>query len=847
MVSIALVDSSRSPLSLKQYSFTLHQLTESLASYEVGGKEGEAFIPALFRPCPSVCSNSGRSKVQCGGGRNHRLGANVVSLGGICVDLDHLNPGDLASFTEIWTQHGLTFFWWETFSHTPEAPRARVFFPFSEPLPIERPHQWSEGAWGQLVAHLGLDGEAAADRTCRDPARLYYAPRKPTLEAARAAGHYIGTCLDWHPIVTLPPAQSTAALLTPAYEGDIDAGAVRELLKGLQSNRFAAAVIAGEPPVKPLKQRGAGDTDSHEAWRSATSAISLRLERHDEEMTEFVLDEFIRPAYAEALAADPEYCKAWEEIERLMWSAMESAPQKKAELKALDDRRKADRLVVEQRVLELRKRPFESSGVAIRCVGPLASELERESHPLRSLFTDTRNAERFRDLFRDKARHVADQGRWYVYNGTLWEEGQDAAVCLAVESVRTMYFEIEEMELDPKVKGNVKGPRAQALMHAKASEQRRGLRDCLEVAKSTPPLAIKVDAFDADPLLFNTVNGTVDLRTGEMRAHRAGDLLTKCSEVVYSSAAQCPLWRAFLQQVVPDDEVRSFLQKAVGYSLTGDVTEQVFFFLHGGGSNGKSTFITTIQRLLGDYATQGAADMLLAKHNEGHPAEVAALRGARMVVCSEVDEDRRFAESKVKQLTGGDQISARFMGQNFFTFTPTHKIWLSANHKPAVTGTDDAIWRRLRVIPFEVKISEEQKDKTLPARLKAEMPGILAWAVEGCMRWQREGLGLPMKVEERVAVYRKTEDILSAFIEEECTVSPSSYCAKGLLYKAFVEWCDAAGEHACSAKGLVGKLIERGFEARHEGRTREWRGIALRARSFAQPASKDFKPQEGKA
>jgi putative DNA primase/helicase len=272
-----------------------------------------------------------------------------------------------------------------------------------------------------------------------------------------------------------------------------------------------------------------------------------------------------------------------------------------------------------------------------------------------------------------------------------------------------------------------------------------------------------------------------------------------------------------------------FLQRAVGYSLTGDVRAQKLFFLYGTGANGKSTFLKIIQEMLGDYAKQAAPELLVVKFGSSHPTEVADLQGSRFVVAVEVEEGKRFAETLIKQMTGGDKIKARFMHQDFFEFNPTHKLFLAANHKPVISGTDEGIWRRIDEVPFTVTIPEVQQDKELIDKLRKELPGILAWAVRGCLEWQNQGLNEPPEVRAATASYRSEMDIVESFINERCVLSSRAKANVTDLYEAFTDWCANNGEQQrLKSTDFAGRLAKRGFKKDRDGRKGiMWLGLAL--------------------
>lgn len=318
------------------------------------------------------------------------------------------------------------------------------------------------------------------------------------------------------------------------------------------------------------------------------------------------------------------------------------------------------------------------------------------------------------------------------------------------------------------------------------------------------------------------------------REHRREDYITKLAPVIYNPEATAPTWGAFLKSVFPGKpHVITFLQKAVGYSLTGDTREQCLFFLYGTGANGKTTFIRTIQEMMGDYAKQAPPDLLMAKYATEHPTGLADLAGARLVVCIEAQEGKRLAEALVKQMTGQDRMKARRMREDFWEFVPTHKVWLVANHKPRIRGTDYAIWRRIRLIPFTVTFhppeseDEPKQDPLLAEKLRAEHSGILNWAIAGCRAWQQEGLAAPEEVRAATEAYREESDVIGMFLAERCLIDPTEWAKAGDLYRAYVEWCQANGERPVNQTIFGGKLSEKGLEHARPGGIHTWRGISL--------------------
>ncbi|MEH7221745.1 DNA primase family protein, partial [Bacillus toyonensis] len=324
---------------------------------------------------------------------------------------------------------------------------------------------------------------------------------------------------------------------------------------------------------------------------------------------------------------------------------------------------------------------------------------------------------------------------------------------------------------------------------------------------------------DSHNFLFNCDNGVIDLKTGELLPHDRDLLLTKLSPIKYDKNAECPNWKAFLESIFKthtgeaDYELINYLQKAIGYSLTGVTKEQVMFFLFGNGRNGKSTFINIIQDLLGDYGRQTNSDTFLKKRNDsGINNDVARLDGARFVSAVESEEGQQLSEALVKQITGGEKMSARFLRQEYFEFTPEFKVFFTTNHKPIVKGSDEGIWRRIMLIPFTVTIPKEKIDYDLPDRLAKEMPGVLRWAVKGCMKWQTEGLRAPEAVKAATAEYREDMDILAPFIDENCTVNSSVRIEAKSLYENYTKWCYQNNELELKNRAFYRQLEVRGFK-----------------------------------
>lgn len=435
--------------------------------------------------------------------------------------------------------------------------------------------------------------------------------------------------------------------------------------------------------------------------------------------------------------------------------------------------------------------------------------------------TDLGNAERLVKRFGANLRYCWPWGRWLAWDGRHWAIDDTGAVLRTVKAtMRGIYSEASD--------GTNEDRRKTIAKWAMGSESQRRILAAMDLAKSELGIPILPDALDSAPWLLAVSNGTLDLRTGKLQPHDRANLITKLALVDYSPDAEAPTWAAFLQRVMDGNAALiAFLRRAVGYSLTGNVSERVLFFLYGLGANGKTTFLEAIRAVAGDYGLRTPTETLLVKRSGSIPNDVARLRGARLVTASESEAGKRLAESFVKDLTGGDTIAARFMRAEWFDFRPACKVWLATNHKPIIRGTDKAVWDRIRLIPWKVTIPEQEQDKRLSDKLLAELPGILAWAVGGAVEWYQDGLGIPGEVRAATARYRSEMDVLGGFIEDCCTLKPTARASAKDLHDTYKTWCEANGEKAIGKKALGLRLAERGLEPGKSGGTRLWYGIGL--------------------
>lgn len=420
--------------------------------------------------------------------------------------------------------------------------------------------------------------------------------------------------------------------------------------------------------------------------------------------------------------------------------------------------------------------------------------------------TEMGNAQRFAALYKDKVRYVHERRKWLVWDGTRWRPDElSTIVQMAKYLVRAMYVQAG-------VVGDVNFSGALSEWATKCESAAR-LESMLRLAQSEPEIAISQTHLDTNPWLVNCLNGTLDLQTGELRPHNQNDLITRRVNVDYNPDAKAPTWDTFLRKVFADDlNLIAYVQRAVGYTLTGLTTDHVLFYLLGGGRNGKSTFIETIVDLLAEYSVRLRTESLVLRDGGGGiPNDVAALAGMRVCVTDETEQDQRMAEKTVKALTGGDEIRARFLHQEFFTFKPSHTLWMFGNHKLSIRGTDTGIWKRIKLIPFNVTISEAERDPYLKDKLRAELPGILAWAVEGCLDWNMFGLGTANAVETATDSYRAEMDVIGDWLKTCYTTDANGREKIADVYRSYEQFMTEAGERAISKRRLCVLLRERGM------------------------------------
>ncbi|MEY4756042.1 MAG: hypothetical protein RJA34_940 [Pseudomonadota bacterium] len=410
-------------------------------------------------------------------------------------------------------------------------------------------------------------------------------------------------------------------------------------------------------------------------------------------------------------------------------------------------------------------------------------------------------------------RYVAAWGRWLVWDGQRWRNEDTLA---ATDLIRSVCRQTAVRAEDRKVAAKLASSGTVGGVERLARADRRH--------------AATTDEWDADPWLLNTPGGVVDLKTGRTRSNDRADRMTKITTA--TPRGECPQWRSFLSDVTGGDQnLQDYLQQMVGYALTGSTREHALFFLYGTGANGKSVFVNTLADILGDYATNAPMDTFMETRTDRHPTDMAGLRGARFVAAIETEQGKRWAESKLKNLTGGDKIAARFMRQDFFEFFPQFKLFVAGNHKPAIRNIDEAMKRRLHLIPFTITVPPEKRDKHLQQKLLAERDGILAWALDGCLAWQRLGrLDPPQLVLDATDEYFEAEDALGRWMDERCLRVGTAKSLTAELFTDWKQWAEAAGEFVGSQKRFADLLLTRGLEKWRNGMgLRGFQGIGLKA------------------
>lgn len=459
--------------------------------------------------------------------------------------------------------------------------------------------------------------------------------------------------------------------------------------------------------------------------------------------------------------------------------------------------------------------------------------------------TDAGNAEALALIYGETLRYCNTRRKWLTWDGSRWcidDDGQASRA--AVDVARRRYqAAVAISDLDERRK---------AANWAMSSENSSKIESALKLAGNLQPFTTTINRYDADPMVAATPTATLDLVTGAARPPERDDYLTMALGASYTAGARCPRWLQFLSEVFAGDTALiAYLQRAVGYCLTGDTREQKVFLCYGGGANGKSTFLEVLTWLLGDYSANASFDTFDAARRSDSTNDLAALKGRRLVTVIETEEDRRLAEARVKAVTGGDLITARFLYGEFFSYRPQFKIWLAMNHKPVIRGTDRGIWRRLQLIPF-MQNFEGREDKTLRDTLRDELPGILNWALDGLRAWQRDGLGTCAAVTQATREYQEESDQVGRWLSDNTAQGRTHSAVAAAAYANYVQWCEANGERPFSQTMWGRRLGERGYIRERTSRAWSWVGFGLvdNTRSGANSGESDqcdqYDPDSGK-
>lgn len=443
--------------------------------------------------------------------------------------------------------------------------------------------------------------------------------------------------------------------------------------------------------------------------------------------------------------------------------------------------------------------------------------------------------ERFVDSWGHCTRFDATRGTWMIWRGNHWAVDEANEVVLRMTRVAKNILNSESAAMRACAK-QFDDPYLDAARKVYAEGLKlhnfRTISAALQIARVLPGMTTRASQYDADPMVFNCESGVIDLRTGLMSQHRPEALLTKISPLKLGDAdSKCPRWMQFLDEITcGDKELVDYLQRVVGYILTGSMREQCFFLFYGVGANGKSTFINVIKHLMGDYCQQVDFTTFMDMNRGASPRnDLASLVGRRFVVSPEGMDGKALDEPVVKQFTGGDPMTVRFLNKEFFTFQPVGKIVLASNHRPVVKGTDHGIWRRMRLVPFLAKFDTGTADQNLLEKLIAEGPAILRWAVDGSQLWAEQGLGIPTAVAVATMSYRSSMDIFQTFIDELCTVDFKSSTGSQAIYDAYSDWCVSAGIRMPMKQSVFNqRLEERGFERKKTSAQNVWLGVALK-------------------
>ncbi|WP_344762131.1 DNA primase family protein [Actimicrobium antarcticum] len=714
-----------------------------------------------------------------------RANANVELVSAYVIDSD-----DGAGLDEIKKPlTGLEYVIYSTHSHTPDKPKYRVVFPLSAPV--------GHADWDYFRG--AADAELAGghnDGSTKDASRLYYTPSCPESRAEHAYFEHVrGEAIDSAAMIAKGRAQSARSL--PG-------------LPQIKPRKYAASVarnadvLGVSGPVDLERARSAlmaipSDGGRYE-WRGSVWGFDAATNGEDQN--------FLRGWNAQSADKYPNYREA---LEKLLRS---------------DTKREGG--VAAGTLFMLAKQHGWTDPAHSKRIAASPDETTRLGNVMETL-NDAGNADRIVKAANGNLQYCRDLLKWLVWTDGHWHwDIKGDVVQFATAVMRGIYTEARDEARNDDAK--------RLAQHAGNSCSLRGLTAGVELAKSMPGVSVGASELDADPMVIGVVNGVVDLKTGEFRQALREGLITRLMNVEWIAGATCPHWEATLHSIFNDNrDVVDFVQRAMGYTLTGRTTEQCFFFLYGTGANGKSTVLNVLREILGGYGIQTSPEVLMAKtaaNASGPTPEIARLAGPRFVAANETEEGQRFAESMVKQLTGGDAVTARVLHGAPFDFVPVFKLWLAGNHRPVIRGDDHGIWRRMVMIGFDRKFSGEEQNKHLPDMLRKEYPGILNWLIAGCLAWQKHGLDRPAEITRQVDAYRSDMDLMGNWIDETCIVEATAVIKAGAAYTSYKNWSFQNGHRFISNQKFAQKLKDRGFDKGHGKAGTHYFGLGFRQGQF---------------
>lgn len=443
--------------------------------------------------------------------------------------------------------------------------------------------------------------------------------------------------------------------------------------------------------------------------------------------------------------------------------------------------------------------------------------------------TDFGNAERLVENNIDEIRYCSGAKRWLLWRGDRWafDDGRQL-LRKAMETINKITEEAEGVDNNPKLK--------QALLdHAVRSQTPSKLKAMIFLAQSDPRIQVDLDSLDADPLKLNFLNGTMDLRTKGVHEHSRDDMITKICPVNYDPDATCPLFMSFMTRITGGNvTLFNYIMRIIGYCLTGIITEQVLFIFVGDGANGKSTLLEIIRKILNDYARHIQSSTFLA-NSKAIRNDLARLNGARFVSSVEMGTESKIDEAMIKQITGGDPITARFLYQEYFELMPCFKLIIAMNQEPNIKGVDHGIWRRIRIVPFDVIIPDEEIDRGLLEKLTLELPGILNWAIQGCLTWQEEGLAVPPEVSIRTEMLKRESDTIGLFLEDCCGTDPDGKIPVKDMFDIYHGWTHENVCDVMTKKSFGIYMKKKGFMQGKSDSVRFWKGVAVKTKTAPSP------------